>query len=278
MFHTNGDSNPTKSWPSPSREPISIPVQHVSSTDGLRSPLVLNTLRTPALTREPERSISVEKKFSLEPVNPSSAVRSLRESPEVELGRAALPIANMHLAHVDHMKKRFEEAKQRMNLIHERALIGGGPGPFDRSDDLFDGVVNGIDDGSGHSSFLFDQFRRRVAAKNKQAAPPHPELTPQQKQHIYERSSSTPIGGSLTNPQQPLRRIMSGGSVAERVMIFERCPVFNPADPAKEGRVGTGGFPPGSLSISNEKKKEPLQLQINTNWRNNVNEVQVGLT
>ena len=66
--------------------------------------------------------------------------------------------------------------------------------------------------------------------------------------------------------------------MAERVMIFERCPVFNPADPAKDVRVGTGGFPPGSLSISNEKKKEPIQLQINTSWRNNANEVQVGLS
>ena len=72
---------------------------------------------------------------------------------------------------------------------------------------------------------------------------------------------------------------MSGGSVAERVMIFERCPVFiPPADPAKESRVGTGGFPPGSLSLSAEKKKEATPLPITSlSWKNNANEVQVGI-
>jgi len=128
-------------------------------------------------------------------------VTSVRPMQELELGKAALPMANLHLAHVDHMKKRFEEAKQRMNLIHERALLGT-PSMFQRSDDFLDGSSgNGLDDPNSHSSFLFDQFRRRVAAKNKQAALPHPELTPQQKQHIYERSSSTPSGTSLTRCQ-----------------------------------------------------------------------------
>ena len=274
MFNTNGDSNSVKTW---NREPISIPVLHVASNDGLRSPSVLNTLRPPSFNREQDKSSDNNKMFSSEQP-PSQVVKPVqREVPaELELSRATLPIANMHLAHVDHMKKRFEEAKQRMNLIHERALLGGSS-PFDRSDDLFDGGSNGIDDSSGHSSFLFDQFRRRIAAKNKQAAPPHPELTPQQRQHIYERS--TPSGAALANSQQPLRRIMSGGSVAERVMIFERCPVFiPPADPAKESRVGTGGFPPGSLSLSAEKKKEATPLPITSlSWKNNANEVQVGI-
>ena len=271
MFNTNGDSNSLKSWSAPNRDPIQIPVLHVgSSGESLRSPTVLNTLRPPSFTREPEKNGSMEKMFSLEP---STSVRPIRD--ELELNKAALPMASMHLAHVDHMKKRFEEAKQRMNMIHERALLGGSPS-FDRSDDIFDGgsLANGLDDTSGHSSFLFDQFRRRIAAKNKQAAPPHPELTPQQRQHIYERS--TPNGTLLANSQQPLRRIMSGGSVAERVMIFERCPVFSVPDPVKDSRVGTGGFPPGALSISTEsKKKEATPLPITTSWRNNANEVQV---
>ena len=271
MFNTNGDSS--KPWQPPSRDPIPIPVQHVgsNSADSLRSPGVLNTLRGPSLSSRDQvdsgsKPLNGEKKFNLEPVN------SVRPMQELELGKATLPIANLHLAHVDHMKKRFEEAKQRMNLIHERALLGSPPPSlFHRSDDFLDGSsVNGLDDPSSHSSFLFDQFRRRVAAKNKQqAALPHPELTPQQKQHIYERSSSSPAGSSLTSPQQPLRRIMSGGSVAERVMIFERCPTaFNAPDPGKDVRIGTGGFPPGSLSLTSEKKKEPVQLSLNTTWRN----------
>ena len=267
MFSTNGDSS--KPWQPPSRDPIPIPVQHVgiNSGDSLSSPRVLNTLRQPSLGRDQvdSKPFNGEKKFSLEPVN------SVRPMQELELGKASLPIANLHLAHVDHMKKRFEEAKQRMNMIHERALLGSPPPSlFPRSDDFLDGSsANGLDDPSSHSSFLFDQFRRRVAAKNKQqAALPHPELTPQQKQHIYERSSSSPAGLSSMNPQQPLRRIMSGGSVAERVMIFERCPTaFNAPEPGKDVRIGTGGFPPGSLSLTNEKKKEPVQLSLNTTWR-----------
>ena len=66
-------------------------------------------------------------------------------------------------------------------------------------------------------------------------APPHPELTPQQKQHISERSSPANLANSVNaagvNPNiaiaggvQPPKRF--GGSVAERVMIFERCPIF----------------------------------------------------
>ena len=58
-------------------------------------------------------------------------------------------------------------------------------------------------------------------------APPHPELTPQQKQHISERS-----GENNSAQSQPPKRF--GGSVAERVMIFERCPIVN--DSSKEGR------------------------------------------
>ena len=271
MFMSNGET--AKPWQSPSRDPIPIPVQHVgnNSSEGLRSPVVLNTLRQPSLTRDQvDRSSPGEKKFSLEPVN------SVRPMQEIELGKAALPMANLHLAHVDQMKKRVEEAKQRLNMMHERALFGS-PAPFHRSDEFLDGPSgNGLDDPSGHSSFLFDQFRRRVAAKNKQAALPHPELTPQQKQHIYERSSSTPSGTSLISPQQPLRRILSGGSVAERVMIFERCPTaFNPQDPAKDGRIGTGGFPPGSLSLLADKKRDPAQPQTSTPWKSHAIDAEV---
>uniref|UniRef100_T1J4V3 EF-hand domain-containing protein n=1 Tax=Strigamia maritima TaxID=126957 RepID=T1J4V3_STRMM len=49
---------------------------------------------------------------------------------------------------------------------------------------------------------------------------PHPKLTVTQKQHIKERSLS-PTGSSS---HVPVRPFLTKGSVAERVLIFERCP------------------------------------------------------
>jgi hypothetical protein len=66
MFSTNGDAS--KPWQSsPNREPILIPVQHVSSNsgEGLRSPSVLNTLRQPSLTRDQVSTLS--SRFSSSP-------------------------------------------------------------------------------------------------------------------------------------------------------------------------------------------------------------------
>lgn len=49
---------------------------------------------------------------------------------------------------------------------------------------------------------------------------PHPKLTNTQKQHIRERATS-PTGYSA---HVPIRPFLTKGSVAERVLIFERCP------------------------------------------------------
>ena len=36
-----------------------------------------------------------------------------------------MPLPALHAANVDRMRQRFEEAKQRMNLMHQRALDSG---------------------------------------------------------------------------------------------------------------------------------------------------------
>merc|ERR1719225_1850382 len=129
-------------------------------------------------------------------------------------------IPSLHAAHVENMKKRFEEAKERINAMHQRATSGlapfmGHPDPFADELDFFS--------------------RNRSRPQRPLVAPPHPELTPQQKQHISERSSPANLANSVNaagvNPNiaiaggvQPPKRF--GGSVAERVMIFERCPIF----------------------------------------------------
>lgn len=56
----------------------------------------------------------------------------------------------------------------------------------------------------------------RVAGVRRTEQVPHPELTTQQKQHI--RAQADKVAGS------PIRPFLTRGSVAERVLIFEKCP------------------------------------------------------
>merc|ERR1719245_2205016 len=76
--------------------------------------------------------------------------------------------------------------------------------------------------GEDPSSFLLEQFRRRNKRRMEMPSAPHPELTPEQKQHISDRTSSLMQAGT------PLRRMYPGGrpggSVAERVLMFEKSP------------------------------------------------------
>lgn len=73
-------------------------------------------------------------------------------------------------------------------------------------------------------------------------AVPHPELTTQQKQHIKERgSAAAAAAGGLaalaTGPgSNPIRPFLTRGSVAERVLIFEKCPPSEVLNPLLEKR------------------------------------------
>ncbi|KAF7991987.1 hypothetical protein HCN44_010788 [Aphidius gifuensis] len=57
---------------------------------------------------------------------------------------------------------------------------------------------------------------------------PHPELTNQQKQHIRAAAAAAAANdttnSSSTNINNPVRPLVTRGSVAERVLIFEKCP------------------------------------------------------
>ena len=69
---------------------------------------------------------------------------------------------------------------------------------------------------------------------------PHPELTAEQKQHISDRSSALASSGQLTG-QLLGRRMMGaghsrpGGSVAERVLMFEKSPSAFGVEPVQVG-------------------------------------------
>merc|ERR1719188_1525439 len=116
-------------------------------------------------------------------------------------------------ASIMQMRKRMEEAKQRMALSLPAREGGIRPNSFSAmgSGSLFERSPWGDDP----SSFLLEQFRRRNKRRMEMPSAPHPELTPEQKQHISDRST-------------PLRRMYPGsrpgGSVAERVLMFEKSP------------------------------------------------------
>jgi serine/threonine-protein phosphatase 2A regulatory subunit B'' len=215
-------------WPQPEQGVIRIPVQHITAQEhqhqqqhqSLRSPSILNILSTSSPT-SPTSPLS--------PTSQSAAVPRLtmRTQPlQQPLNSGPIPITSatslptLHAAHVEHMKKRFEEAKERINAMHQRATTG--PFPPASMASVFNDPFADPD---------FDLLRsQRRPVQRPLIAPPHPELTPQQKQHISERTVLTPNGGMLLasvglngGQLQPKR---FGGSVAERVMIFERCPIF----------------------------------------------------
>jgi serine/threonine-protein phosphatase 2A regulatory subunit B'' len=71
-------------------------------------------------------------------------------------------------------------------------------------------------------------------------AVPHPELTVQQKQHIRDRGTAAAMSASAAGPAalgtNPIRPFLTRGSVAERVLIFEKCPPSEVLNPLMEKR------------------------------------------
>ena len=125
---------------------IRIPIQHQQSSSGsngsstqnqnkesLRSPLVLNTaLSIPTTSQSsgaspggPGNPVGGPGLIPGHPV-PHQGLSELRTSASFG-GPTSIP--TLHAAHVDTMKKRFEEAKERINAMHQRAAAGQ-PFPF----------------------------------------------------------------------------------------------------------------------------------------------------
>lgn len=94
---------------------------------------------------------------------------------------------------------------------------------------------------------------------------PHPELTVQQRQHLRERinshgaGTSSGMGGSgavqlYTSTGIPIRPFLTRGSVAERVLIFEKCPTAIIASSSAAATVTA------ATAISVETGKNPATL------------------
>ena len=279
-------SSATPSWPL-DQTTIPIPVQHIRTNDagkpqssstlmmtGLnnsnKGTLNSNNLRSPRVIQNMTTSNTpIHSAAGVAINNQQEQLRPPVRQTSLEFNLQPPNLSSLHDQHLESMRQKFEEAKQRMNLLHERVRTGSDSGlitsrppglslrsPFDGGDPFdVDSVDGGLasDDSSNHSSYLFDQFRRRVArSKRETPSAPHPELTPQQRQHIIERTSSTGSLFPLNAASAPNRRFPSGGSVADRVLMFERSPF------AVEGR---------SLSTGNlaEKKKEGISNV--PNWK-----------
>ena len=167
------------------------------NSNNLRSPRVLQNMTniTPSTNGSStmnSSNTSGSQKQQLQPPIRQTSLEFNLQPPNL----SSLHDQHMHNMH-ENMRQKFEEAKQRMNMLHHRVRTGSDsslitssrpPGlsmrsPFDGGDpfdvDSVDGAM-ASDDSSNHSSYLFDQFRRRVArSKRETPSAPHPELTPQ---------------------------------------------------------------------------------------------------
>lgn len=195
---------------------IPIPVKHIpiaislSTSEGLKSPSVLQNVN--------------KNPFPLAVSKPNSEHMQMPNLFD-DFGAVKDPETS-----ILSMRKRFEEAKQRMALslpareggVRPNSFTSMGRSLFDRDSDRMSLSPWGDDP----SAFLLEQFRRRNKRRMEIPSAPHPELTAEQKQHISERSSGM-------QPGAPMRRMLPGGSVAERVLMFEKSPSAFGLDPVQ---------------------------------------------
>ena len=115
---------------------------------------------------------------------------------------------------------------------------------------------------------------------------PHPELTVQQKQHLRERNqqqqqgaatSSSGLAVQYTSTGIPIRPFLTRGSVAERVLIFEKCPtaIVSDSSTSRAERMGvTANNSSSGGHVANEKTKRAGSPAPQT-WRHSAsNDVQ----
>ncbi|KAF2368798.1 hypothetical protein FHG87_000451 [Trinorchestia longiramus] len=157
---------------------------------------------------------------------------------------------------IDYAKVRFQEAQQHpktaVRLQDERS-ISGPRNQAVNGDGRVLSVKNRFEPGEAMLrsfdpvlSTLPEFYRRKLRKmQRKSGSPeplagvlstlPHPELTDQQKAHIRERSQSpTAAAFHAAAGAAAIRPFLTQGSVAERVMIFERAPVEMKPKPPSE--------------------------------------------
>jgi len=272
---------------------IPIPVKVISSSSSSASPSSSQGLKSPSVLQ----NVSHRNPFQFPSVKPTGSSGGATQPHEPmsnlfdQFGSVKDPDENMMA-----MRRRFEEAKQRMALslpareggLRPNSLIARSL--FD-SDKFQSAWGDGTGGGGDASSFLLEQLRRRNKRRMDSlgGAPPapHPELTPQQRQHIFERSSTAAAAGGIGGALQagvPLRRMLPGGSVAERVLMFEKSPsIFGFDAGTAGGTAGTGNIVGGSSGgrMLASQRREPISAIAGSNapsaltpWRSQSHELQ----
>lgn len=243
FFNSNPKTSPLhiQTNKEPAGDSISIPVKHIPiAVTPSPSPAPTHGLKSASIIKD------VSKSPGLRPVG-----EGMEKMPNFfdELGMPRDPEASLM-----GMRKRMEEAKQRMALSLPAREGGIRPNSFHSmgtAGSLFDRSPWGDDP----SAFLLEQFRRRNKRRTEVPTAPHPELTAQQKQHISDRTDA----GGQPNIQQLPRRLLPNGSVAERVMMFEKSPsVF------------------GEVRVPPQRKEPTLSGTVITPWRASAQDLQVS--
>lgn len=173
--------------------------------------------------------------------------------------RPTLETEVSQLSAIDYAKIRYQEAQQNpktslrlqdeRNMVSKTGTVNGdgrvitAKNRFEPGEGLwrpFDPVL----------STLPEFYRRKLRKMQRKAGSPeplagvlatlpHPELTDQQKAHIRERSQSpTAAAFHAAAGAAAIRPFLTQGSVAERVMIFERAPVeMKPKPPSEVAHI-----------------------------------------
>ena len=218
--------------------PVKVVSSAGSSSHGLKSPSVLQHVSSNNNNNSNSNNSSGSSNITpnSKPANPFqfpivSKPESVITTPHHEDAHSPMPNLFDPLGRVKDaddnikaMRQRFEEAKQRMALSLPAREGGLRPNSLLARSMFDDGKFTNswADDGG---SFLLDQLRRRHKRRMETPAAPHPELTPQQRQHISERTATAAAASTAPLNVMPSRRAMlPGGSVAERVLLFEKSP------------------------------------------------------
>ena len=224
----------------------------------LNQPSMSNNVNTPSTSppgitgRKPKYSISVTVDVDNKSTEDQSRSLVRQMSPSSISSGDSPPSGEMNqLSAVDYAKNRYQDAQQRpktaqrledYKTITAKPVVNGD-GRVMMAKNRFENSTSSIVETPwrGNSSLQADEvgstlpefYRRKLRKMRKSGSPepmtgalaalPHPELTDQQKAHIRERSQS-PTTGGLLNSNVAIRPFLTQGSVAERVMIFERAP------------------------------------------------------
>ncbi|XP_071529769.1 uncharacterized protein [Panulirus ornatus] len=188
-------------------------------------------------------------------IRQTSSGSNSRESPTRLAGKST----EGDMSVVDFAKVRYQESQQHphssqrlddyRNISTKQIVNGDGRvmmartrfenGSTSISDSTWRGTLGIHADEVG--STLPEFYRRKLRKMRKAGSPeplvagsisalPHPELTDQQKAHIRERSQSPTAG--YNSAGVAIRPFLTQGSVAERVLIFERAPAEMKPKPA----------------------------------------------